>query len=37
MTNNGVFKQKSKLRNINHNPTALLVGVISQQFKKVIK
>jgi hypothetical protein len=37
MTNSGVFKQKSKLRTITYNPTALLVGVILQQFKKVLK
>ena len=37
MTTNGVFKQKSKLRAIANNPSSLLVNVIIQQFKKVIK
>lgn len=37
MTTNGVFKQKSKLRAINHNPTALLVNLILRQSKKVTK
>ena len=37
MTANGVFKQKSKLRAITHNPGGLLVNILIQHFKKVIK